>query len=158
MCIKALEKTFGAATLSIDVVQDIFVARSREAGVVNAAGVDGSLILSRHDQLDLTPHAVQAVVVRERSKVCDSADLLSVIPGPLKLYVLRVEVLHPTAQNQQPLHLGDLRDTGDLEERWLYWRCVRVCERRGQPCEIMPSHSHEIITIQNIFIHMSWLG
>lgn len=108
-------------------VQHIFVARSREAGVVNTAGVDGTLILSCHDQLDLTPHAVKAVVVGEWSKVCDGADLLPVAPEPLQVHILGIEVLHPTAENQQPLHPGDLRDAGDLEERRLHWR-------RGQSC------------------------
>lgn len=126
-------KIFGAATLSVDVVQDVFVARSSEAGVVHTAGVDGPLILSGHDQLDLTPHTVELVVVREWSKVNDGVDLFPVVPGPLQVDVLGIELLHPTAENQQPLHFGNLRDAGDLEERWLHWRCVSVCnERRGQ--------------------------
>lgn len=112
----------GAVTLCINVVQDIFVAWSREAGVVNTAGVDSSLVLFLHDKLDLTPLAVEAIMVRERSKVCDSANLLSVIPGPLQVHIWRVEVLHSTAENQQSLHLGDLRDAGDLEKWWLHWR------------------------------------
>ena len=124
-----LQESFQTVTLSVDVVQDVFVARSREAGVINAAGVDRLLVLSGHDQLDLTPHAVKAVVVGERSKVCDGADLLSVVPEPLQLDVLWVKVLHPTAENQQPLHLGDLRDAGDLKEGRLHWRCVSVCVR-----------------------------
>lgn len=109
--------------------------------MVNAAGVDSPLVLSGHDQLDLTPHAEEArggggegarwgggvrglFWPRERSKMCDGADLLPVIPGPLQVDVLRVELLDATAENQEPLHLGDLRDAGDLEEGWLHWRCV----------------------------------
>ena len=116
--------TLGAATFSVDVEQDVFVTRSREAGVVNSAGVDGLLVLSGHDQLDLTPHAVQVCVVGERPEVCDGADLLPVVPGPLQVHIFGVEVLHPAAEDQQPLHLGDLRNAGDLEEGWLHWRCV----------------------------------
>lgn len=95
--------------------------------MINTAGVDRSLILSGHDQLDLTPHTVEAVVVGERSKVCDCANLLPVIPGPLQVDALWVKVLHPTAENQQLLHLGDLRNAGDLKEGRLHWRCVSVC-------------------------------
>lgn len=107
-------------------VQDIFEPWRWEAGVVNTAGVDGSLIFSGHDQLDLTPHAVETAVVREWTKVCDGADLLPVVPGPLQADFLGVELLHSTAEDQQPLHLGDLRDAGDLEERWLHWRSASV--------------------------------
>lgn len=133
----------GVSTLSVDVVLGVFVDCFK-AGVVNAAGVDGPLVLSGHDELDLTPHIEQAgdrggvgvrgaaveVCAREWSKVCDGADLLPVIPGPLQVDVLRVEFLDTTAKNQQPLHLGNLRDAGDLEERWLHWRCVGG-EKRG---------------------------
>lgn len=108
--------------MRVDVVQDIFVTRCRETGVVHPAGIHRPLVLSGHDQLDLTPDAVEAAVVGERSEVRDGADLLPVVPGPLQVDVQRVEVLHPTAEDQQPLHLGDLRDAGDLEERWLH--CV----------------------------------
>lgn len=88
--------------------------------MINAAGVDGLLVLSGHYQLDLTPHTVEVVWAREWSKVCDSVDLLPIIPGPLQVDVLGIEVFHATAENQQPLHLGDLRDAGDLEERRLH--------------------------------------
>lgn len=131
---------FGAATLSVDVVHNIFVAWSGEARVVNTAGVDGPLVLFGHDQLDLTPHTVQAVVVGERPKVCDGADLLPVVPGPFQVHVVGVEVLHPTAEDQLPLHLGDLREAGDLQEGRLHWRCVSVCVVKGES-----RHSQEII-------------
>lgn len=129
MCV--VSDKFGVATLSVDVVQGVLVAWIGEAGVVNTAGVDSLLILSGHDQLDLTPHAVEAIWAREWSKVCDSTDLFPVVPGPLQVDVLRVEVLHTTAENQQPLHLGDLRNAGDLEEGWLHWRCVVRGEGRN---------------------------
>lgn len=124
------KKTLGDGTLCINVVQDIFVAWSREAGMVNTAGVDSSLVLFLHDKLDLTPLAVEVIMVRERSKVHDRANLLSVIPGPFQVHSCRVEVLYSTAENQQPLHLGDLRDAGDLEKWRLHCRCWGVWWRK----------------------------
>ncbi|TNN88257.1 hypothetical protein EYF80_001473 [Liparis tanakae] len=82
---------------------DVFVSRSGEAGVVNPAGVDGPLVLSGHAQMNLTPHAVEAVVVGERAEVRGGADLLPVAPGPLQLpftrtvvFLLKVLPLHST--------------------------------------------------------------
>lgn len=112
-------------------VQGVLVSRSREAGVVNAAGVDGTFVLSGHDQLNLTPHAVKAAVVGERPKVSDGADLLTVVPGPLQVDILRVEFLHAAAENQLPLHHWDLRDAGYLKERRFHWWCVCVCVNVG---------------------------
>ena len=125
-------KRLGGATLSVDVVQGVLVPRSREAGVVDPAAVDGPLVLSGHEQLDLTPQAVQPGVVRERSEVCDPTDRLPVVPGPLQVHLLGVEVLQPTAEHQAPLHLGDLRDAGDLEERRLHCRGDSVVRGGGR--------------------------
>lgn len=88
--------------------------------MVHTASEDGPLILSGNLQLDLTPHTVEVVVIREWSKVSDGVDLFPIIPGPLQADVLGVEVLHPTAENQQLVRLGNLRDAGDLEGRWLH--------------------------------------
>lgn len=113
-------------SLSVDVVKDILVPRSLEAGVVNTASVHGPLILYGHDELDLTPHIVEAALVREGAKVSDEVDLLPIIPVPFQVDVLGVKVLHATAENQQPLHLWDLRNAGDLKKRWFYWKYVCV--------------------------------
>lgn len=107
-------------------VQDIPEAWSGEAGVVNTACIDDALVFTGHDQLDLAPHAVQTMMVRKRPKASDGANILSVTPGPVQVHDFGVEVLHSTAENQQSLHLRNLRDAGYLKERWLHWRCVHV--------------------------------